>query len=103
MSKYKVAEYQFDIYALFWEAGIKLLKPNGEIGFITPNTWLNNQSNKNFGNLFSTIQTFLKLLTIQKSKSLTKLQFYQSSQFLKIKLTRKVKPKFLNQLEMDMY
>ena len=46
MSKYKVAEYQFDIYALFWEAGIKLLKPNGEIGFITPNTWLNNQSNK---------------------------------------------------------
>ena len=46
ISKYKVAEYQFDIYALFWEAGIKLLKPNGLIGFITPNTWLNNQSNK---------------------------------------------------------
>ncbi len=46
MSKYKVAEYQFDIYALFWEAGVKLLKPNGVIGYITPNTWLNNQSNK---------------------------------------------------------
>jgi adenine-specific DNA-methyltransferase len=46
MSKYSVAEYQFDIYALFLEAGIKLLKPNGAIGFITPNTWLNNQSNK---------------------------------------------------------
>lgn len=46
IGKYKVAEYQFDIYALFWEAGIKLLKPNGAIGFITPNTWLNNQSNK---------------------------------------------------------
>ncbi len=46
MSKYKVAEYQFDIYALFWEAGIKLLKTNGMIGLITPNTWLNNQSNK---------------------------------------------------------
>jgi hypothetical protein len=46
ISKYKVAEYQFDIYALFWEAGIKLLLPNGLIGFITPNTWLNNQSNK---------------------------------------------------------
>lgn len=46
MSKFKVAEYQFDIYALFWEAGIKLLKPSGAIGFITPNTWLNNQSNK---------------------------------------------------------
>jgi hypothetical protein len=46
IGKYKVAEYQFDIYALFWEAGIKLLNPNGAIGFITPNTWLNNQSNK---------------------------------------------------------
>lgn len=46
INKYKVAEYQFDIYALFWEAGIKLLKPNGLIGYITPNTWLNNQSNK---------------------------------------------------------
>lgn len=43
--KYQVAEYQFDIYALFWEQGIKLLRQNGLIGFITPNTWLNNQSN----------------------------------------------------------
>jgi len=46
IGKYKVAEYQFDIYALFWEAGIKLLKNYGLIGYITPNTWLNNQSNK---------------------------------------------------------
>ncbi|MCK9414200.1 MAG: N-6 DNA methylase [Prolixibacteraceae bacterium] len=46
IGKYKVAEYQFDIYALFWEAGIRLLKANGLIGYITPNTWLNNQSNK---------------------------------------------------------
>ena len=46
INEYKVAEYQFDIYALFWEAGIKLLRSNGLIGYITPNTWLNNQSNK---------------------------------------------------------
>ncbi|QQS51165.1 MAG: N-6 DNA methylase [Bacteroidota bacterium] len=45
INRYKVAEYQFDIYALFWELGIRILKPNGLIGFITPNTWLNNQSN----------------------------------------------------------
>lgn len=45
IGKYKVAEYQFDIYALFWESGIKLLNDNGLIGYITPNTWLNNQSN----------------------------------------------------------
>lgn len=46
ISKYKVAEYQFDMYAVFWEAGLNILKQGGEIGFITPNTWLNNQSNK---------------------------------------------------------
>jgi hypothetical protein len=45
VEKYAVAEYQFDIYALFWEQGIRLLKPKGLIGYITPNTWLNNQSN----------------------------------------------------------
>lgn len=43
IQKYQVAEYQFDIYALFWERGVNLLKQNGLIGFITPNTWLNNQ------------------------------------------------------------
>jgi len=46
IGKYKVAEYQFDMYALFWEMGLNLLKLDGLIGFITPNTWLNNQSNK---------------------------------------------------------
>ncbi len=38
-----MAEYQFDMYVLFWERGFKLLKPDGKIGYITPNTWLNNQ------------------------------------------------------------
>lgn len=45
VEKYEIAEYQFDIYALFWEQGIRLLKQRGLIGYITPNTWLNNQSN----------------------------------------------------------
>jgi type I restriction-modification system DNA methylase subunit len=41
--KYETVEYQFDMYVLFWEQSIKLLKNQGFIGFITPNTWLNNQ------------------------------------------------------------
>ncbi len=45
MKHFTVAEYQFDIYALFWERGIRVLKQGGRIGFITPNTWLNNQGN----------------------------------------------------------
>lgn len=44
-TRYYVAEYQFDIYVLFWERGIRLLGRGGTIAFITPNTWLNNQSN----------------------------------------------------------
>lgn len=45
IERYEIAEYQFDIYALFWEQGIRLLRQRGLIGYITPNTWLNNQSN----------------------------------------------------------
>ncbi len=43
LGKYESIEYQFDMYAVFWERGIKLLKQTGLMGFITPNTWLNNQ------------------------------------------------------------
>ena len=46
MQRYSVAEYQFDIYALFWEQGVRLAANQGIICYITPNTWLNNQSTK---------------------------------------------------------
>ena len=46
MQRYSVAEYQFDIYALFWEQGVRLATNRGVIAYITPNTWLNNQSTK---------------------------------------------------------
>jgi len=42
VNKYQVAEYQFDMYVLFWEKGILLTKKSGVISYITPNTWLNN-------------------------------------------------------------
>lgn len=46
IGKYEVAEYQFDIYALFIEQTVRLVSKTGYVGLITPNTWLNNQSNK---------------------------------------------------------
>ena len=52
MHKFQVAEYQFDIYSLFWEMGIRLLHKGGLIGFITPNTWLNNKSNTKLRKFF---------------------------------------------------
>lgn len=44
LKKFRVAEYQFDMYTLFFEQAIILAKPGkGYISLITPNTWLNNQ------------------------------------------------------------
>jgi len=68
ISKYKVAEYQFDIYSLFWEAGINLLRENGLIGYITPNTWLNNQSNKKLRNYIIQNTSVKKIVDYSKIK-----------------------------------
>jgi hypothetical protein len=43
LERFEVAEYQFDMYVLFWEKAIKISKTGGLVGFITPITWLNNQ------------------------------------------------------------
>ncbi|MBS1946029.1 MAG: N-6 DNA methylase, partial [Bacteroidetes bacterium] len=39
---YETAKYKIDTYQLFMERAIKLLAPNGRLGFITPNTFLKN-------------------------------------------------------------
>ena len=41
-SKFQSAKYKIDTYQLFTEQAIKLLKYNGLLGFITPNTFLKN-------------------------------------------------------------
>lgn len=43
LTKFSVAEYQFDAYVLFWEESLKLSRDF--VHLITPNTWLNNQKN----------------------------------------------------------
>jgi len=44
IQRFSVAEYQFDIYVLFWQQACNLMLKDGFAGFITPNTWLNNIS-----------------------------------------------------------
>ena len=46
LKNYEVAEYQFDLYVLFYELAIKITKHKGFCSFITPNTWFTNISNK---------------------------------------------------------
>lgn len=40
---YKVASYKIDLFHLFFEKGILLLKQKGILGYITPNTYLTNK------------------------------------------------------------
>ncbi|WP_281777590.1 Eco57I restriction-modification methylase domain-containing protein [Croceibacter atlanticus] len=40
---FKVASYKIDLFHLFFEKSIEYLKTNGKLGFITPNTYLNNK------------------------------------------------------------
>lgn len=41
--KFNVASYKIDLYHLFFEKSVKILKQNGMLGFITPNTYLTNK------------------------------------------------------------
>jgi type I restriction-modification system DNA methylase subunit len=65
---YEVAEYQFDIYSLFLEKGIRLIKQNGMVGYITPNTWLNNQSSKKLRAYILNNTSIQKVVDYSKNK-----------------------------------
>lgn len=43
LKRYSVAEYQFDMYVLFWQQACELTRIGSRVGLITPNTWLNNK------------------------------------------------------------
>ena len=68
INKYEVAEYQFDIYALFIEAGVRLIHKRGLVGYITPNTWLNNQSNTKLRSFVLNHTSILNIVDYSKIK-----------------------------------
>ena len=41
--QFKVASYKIDLFHLFFERGISILKDKGRMGYITPNTYLTNK------------------------------------------------------------
>jgi adenine-specific DNA-methyltransferase len=47
---FSFAQYQLDTYILFVEKALSLLKPNGFLGYIIPNTWLLNLSSNEIRN-----------------------------------------------------
>ncbi len=47
---FKYTGYQSDFYVYFVERGISILKPNGMMGYIIPDSWLNSKSFQNMRN-----------------------------------------------------
>ena len=58
----------FDIYLIFFEIGIKLLKKEGKLGYITPNSYLKNSSYKNFRKFLKNKKLIKKLFNLGSYK-----------------------------------
>lgn len=54
--EYSVCTGMFDLYYAFYEIGLKLLKTNGILLYITPNSFIKNASGKNLKNLIESQQ-----------------------------------------------
>jgi hypothetical protein len=66
-TKYKSASYKIDLYHLFIEKGINLLKTNGQLGFITPSNFLSN--NRLFGLRETILQnSYIEILNVINGK-----------------------------------
>lgn len=62
--EYETATGKFDLYALYFERGVQLLKENGELGFVTPDRFYQTNYGKPLRELLSTkvdLQRIIKL------------------------------------------
>jgi type I restriction-modification system DNA methylase subunit len=67
---FKVASYKIDLFHLFFEKSIEYIKDSGKLGFITPNTYLNNKYIKPL-RLFILEQTSIETLINYKDQIFT--------------------------------
>ena len=64
---FEVASYKIDLFHLFFEKSTSLLKSDGKLGFITPNTYLNNKYIKPLRE-YILLNTKIDILTNYKDK-----------------------------------
>jgi type I restriction-modification system DNA methylase subunit len=64
---FKVASYKIDLFHLFFERSINLMKNKGKLGFITPNTYLNNKHIKPLRSFILDSTTIDKLVNYKDS------------------------------------
>lgn len=62
---YVTSEYQPNLYRIFIEKGFDIIKPDGWLGFIVPNTWLTNQSFSKLRNFLLTNTTHLTIINVK--------------------------------------
>jgi hypothetical protein len=107
-NNYRVVLYKIDLYHLFFEQGIKVLKETGKLGFITPSNYLSNNELVNLRNYIldnasidiinvitgkvfkASVDTAVTILSKGKSKSQSLfIQSEWSTNSLKSKLVKK--------------
>lgn len=84
-----------DLYIAFFEISLKMLKENGKLGFITPNSYFKNHSNKNFRNylienrlikkivnflhykIFDNFSTYTAITILNKKCELDNFEYYE--------------------------
>lgn len=69
----KIKEFNFssgntDLYVIFYEIGLHLINKNGKLGFITPNSFMKNTSQKNFREFLIDNRKINKLLNFRDLK-----------------------------------
>ena len=63
-NKYSTAEGNFDTYRIFFELGFDILKPNGYLGYITPNTYFDLKRSGTKLRQFLFAHTLLKIVEV---------------------------------------
>ncbi len=82
-NNYQSAKGKFDIYLLFNELALKLIKPEGLIGFIEPHKFLVADFGKNFRNLILQTRSITKIISFSDLDIFTDAVTYTCLLFLK--------------------
>jgi len=65
---YETSRGKYDLYSLFFELGIKLLKNNGKLGYITPNRYFSTNYAQPLRSLILSKTKILKLVDLEETK-----------------------------------
>ena len=100
MKNYICAEYNPNTYALFTELGTKILKSNGYLGYIIPNSWLQNK-------YFSNMRSFVYSLQVNEIVYLKNSVFQEIVEtvilLLENKIRKTTKIKLTNEIITDKF